>query len=231
MKKGLVYILTNPSLDGWVKIGMTERNDIKARLRELNAPPNIPLSYRCYAVYEVDDPQLVETHIHRIIDRVDDTLHARELLSNGRIREREFFRISPETAYGIFHDVAVLRHEQEQLKLYAPTEEEAEEEEIAERHKKQENTTFQMLGIPVGEKIFFLFDESVTAQVIDEKNSVQYQDEPEPYSVLKLASKLLVENRGWRPKTRVNGWRYFVKDGFALNVLRERIESQGPNEL
>ena len=35
MAKGLVYILTNPCLDGWVKIGMTERNDIERRLRNI----------------------------------------------------------------------------------------------------------------------------------------------------------------------------------------------------
>ena len=29
MAKGLVYILTNPCLDGWVKIGMTSRNGMK----------------------------------------------------------------------------------------------------------------------------------------------------------------------------------------------------------
>lgn len=60
MVKGLVYILTNPCLDGWVKIGMTQRNDIERRLRELNSPTNIPLSYRCYAVYEVENPLEVE---------------------------------------------------------------------------------------------------------------------------------------------------------------------------
>ena len=48
MEIGFVYILTNPCLDGWVKIGMTERDDIESRLRELNSPTNIPLSYRCY---------------------------------------------------------------------------------------------------------------------------------------------------------------------------------------
>lgn len=32
MANGMVYILTNPCLDGWVKIGMTERNDIERRL-------------------------------------------------------------------------------------------------------------------------------------------------------------------------------------------------------
>lgn len=29
MAKGMVYILTNPCLDDWVKIGMTERDDIE----------------------------------------------------------------------------------------------------------------------------------------------------------------------------------------------------------
>ena len=128
MSTGLVYILTNPCLDGWVKIGMTERNDIERRLQELNSPANIPLSYRCYAVYEVDNPLEVEKNIHSIIDRVDNSLHAREQLHNGRIREREFFRISPETAYGIFKDIANLRGDIENLKLFAPTENEAQEQ-------------------------------------------------------------------------------------------------------
>ena len=51
MEKGLVYILTNPCLDGWVKIGMTERDDIESRLGELNSPTNILLSYRCNATH------------------------------------------------------------------------------------------------------------------------------------------------------------------------------------
>ncbi|GHU74137.1 hypothetical protein AGMMS49992_14750 [Clostridia bacterium] len=92
---GIVYILTNPCLDGWIKIGMSERDDINKRLDELNAPTNIPLSYCAYAVYSVSDPKLVETEIHKLIDVVDYSLHARETLASGRIRQREFFKISP----------------------------------------------------------------------------------------------------------------------------------------
>lgn len=60
----------------------------------MNTPTNLPLSYRCYATYEVKQPLEVEKRIHSIIDRIDDTLHAREQLENGRIREREFFKIT-----------------------------------------------------------------------------------------------------------------------------------------
>ena len=51
---GLVYILTNPCLDGWVKIGMTDRNSVDERLNELNNSTSIPLSFRCYATYNVE---------------------------------------------------------------------------------------------------------------------------------------------------------------------------------
>ena len=223
MSKGLVYILTNPCLDGWIKIGMTERNDIERRLQELNSPANIPLSYRCYAVYEVENPLEVEKGIHSIIDRVDDSLHAREQLNNGRIREREFFKISPETAYGIFKDIASLRGDTNKLKLYAPTLEQSQEQEIAERKTKRSNNSFKLLNIAVGEEIAFLYDDAVTAKVINDKNQVEY--EGESYSVTKLACKLLIERHGWSENLHVNGWMYFTKDGISLSDLRDSIES------
>lgn len=222
MSKGLVYILTNPCLDGWVKIGMTERNDIERRLQELNAPANIPLSYRCYAVYEVDNPLEVEKNIHSIIDRVDNSLHARELLNNGRIREREFFRISPETAYGIFKDIANLRGDIENLKLFAPTPNESQEQELEESKLKRSNNSFKLLGISVGEKIVFLYDENIKATVISEKNQVQF--EGVYYSVTGLACKILIERYGWAENLHINGWRYFTKDGMTLSDRREKME-------
>lgn len=223
MSKGLVYILTNPCLDGWVKIGMTERNDIERRLQELNAPPNLPLSFRCYAVYEVENPIDVEARIHSLIDRVDDSLHARERLGNGRIREREFFKISPETAYGIFKDIAALRGDTDNLKLYTPTAEQSQEQELAERKTKRANNTFKLLQIEVGEEIAFLYDETIVAKVLDEKNQIEYGGIP--YSVSGLAIKILCEKYGWSENLHVNGWRYFTKDGITLSDMRNNIES------
>ena len=177
MSKGLVYILTNPCLDGWVKIGMTERNDIGRRLQELNSPTNIPLSYRCYAVYEVENPLEVEKNIHGLIDMIDDSLHAREKLDNGKIREREFFKISPETAYGIFKRVASLRGDARNLKLFIPTEMQIKEQEIAEAKTKRSSNNFKLLNIPVGEKVVFLYDENIVATVKNDKNLLEYQGE------------------------------------------------------
>lgn len=223
MSKGLVYILTNPCLDGWVKIGMTDRNDITDRLRELNAPTNLPLSYRCYAVYEVENPLEVEKNIHGLIDLVDSSLHAREQLENGRIREREFFKISRETAFGIFKRIAALRGDSDALHLYQPSQSELQAEELADTHSKRSNNSFRLLHIDVGEELTFLNDDSITAHVLDQRNKVEYQGET--YSVSALASKLLHERCGWSENASVNGWQYFSKDNVALSDLRDLIEN------
>lgn len=81
MSEGLAYILTNPCLEGCVKIGMTGRNGNKRRLQELNAPTSIPFSFRCYAVYEEENQAMVKENIHSIIDQADSSLHARKNIS------------------------------------------------------------------------------------------------------------------------------------------------------
>lgn len=166
---------------------------------------------------------MVEENIHSIIDQVDDSLHAREQLDNGRMREREFFKISPERAYRIFKNIAALRGDQDKLKLYVPTEGQAQEQELAERRTKRSNNSFTLLHINVGEEISFLYDESIIARVLDRKNQVEF--EGERYSVTGLAGKLLTERYGWSDNVHVNGWRYFTKDGVTLSDLRDNIES------
>lgn len=171
----------------------------------------------------MDNPLEVEKRIHSIIDRVDDSLHAREYLDNGRIREREFFKISPETAYGIFKDIAMLRNDIDKLKLYTPTSVQLQEQEMAENRTKRSNNSFKLLNIAIGEEIAFLYDDNITAKVIDEKNKVEFQDET--YSVSRLAAKILTEKYDWSDNTHINGWRFFTKDGITLRDLRDQIEN------
>ncbi|MFI3165301.1 MAG: GIY-YIG nuclease family protein [Bacillota bacterium] len=222
MARGIVYILTNPCLDGWVKIGMTSKRDVNQRLKDLNSPTNIPLSFRCYATYEVDNAVAVEQSIHRIIDKIDGTLHAREQLINGKIREREFFKITPDTAFGVFKEIAKLRGDENCLNLSAPTEDESIEEEIAESKTKKSNNSFALLKITVGEYVSFLTDDSIKAKVVNDKNQLEYNGEE--YSVSALATKLLRETQGWGNTSTVNGFRYFTKDGVTLSDLRDKIE-------
>ena len=51
-KKGVIYILTNPSFPDYVKIGYAD--DIDKRLKQLNRSECIPFAFRVYATYEVN---------------------------------------------------------------------------------------------------------------------------------------------------------------------------------
>ena len=228
MAKGIVYILTNPSLDGWVKIGMSARNNIEERLAELNRPANIPLSYRAYAVYEVDRPQEVEKHIHNLFDIIDEDLHARETLSGGRIREREFFRISPEKAYAVFMTIANLRNDIDNLKLIAPNEEQMVEEEIADQIARRPNFKFSMLHIPIGSELKFIYDETCVCHTKDMNNKVEYNGTE--YSLSGLAQVLVTEKRGLEKTHSVAGPKYFVYQGNTLADLRNSMEREEADE-
>ena len=228
MAKGIVYILTNPSLDGWVKIGMSARNNIDERLTELNRPANIPLSYRAYAIYEVDKPQEVEKHIHNLFDIIDENLHARETLSGGRVREREFFRISPERAFAVFMNVANLRGDAENLKRITPNEEQIEEEEIAEQIDRRPNFKFSMLNIPIGSELRFLYNENCVCRTKDMNNKIEY--EGNEYTLSGLAQILVAEKRGLGKSHSVAGPKYFTYQGNTLSDLRNMQERGGIEE-
>ena len=83
LKRGVIYVFTNPSMPGLIKIGKTL--DLKRRLADadktFSASP-----FECVYSIEVDDYEKVEKVLHRIF-------------KDCREREnREFFRMNPEGA-------------------------------------------------------------------------------------------------------------------------------------
>ena len=80
-----VYILTNESMPGLVKIGRTSTS-VEQRMSELNRHAGIPLPFVCYYAARVTDSAQVEKKLH-------------EAFGDHRIRaQREFFRLSPHRA-------------------------------------------------------------------------------------------------------------------------------------
>ena len=81
-KLGIVYVLSNPSMPGMVKIGKTENPDMQVRLEALYST-GVPLPFKCELAFEVKDETLVEHALH-------DVLHKQRVNQN-----REFFQIEP----------------------------------------------------------------------------------------------------------------------------------------
>lgn len=125
--KGYIYILTNPSFPGYVKIGYAD--NVEARLKQLNSTECTPFAFRVYATYEVP-ARLADKGVHSIIDSLNPVLRSSEMC-NGKLRVREFYAMAPEEAYKIFEAMANIHACPERLRLIPASAEEKKDEEEA----------------------------------------------------------------------------------------------------
>lgn len=80
---GHIYILSNPALDGIIKIGHTKKSHPELRATELSSSTSIPLPFKLECSWLVENPGSREALIHRN-------------LAPCRVsKDREFFKITP----------------------------------------------------------------------------------------------------------------------------------------
>lgn len=91
---GFVYIMSNPSIMGRIKIGQSSKDPKASRLRELSSDTSTPepfhLEYYCY----VEEYEKLERMVHRELDPVRPN------------KNREFFQISPAKAVEVIKKLA-----------------------------------------------------------------------------------------------------------------------------
>ena len=129
---GSIYILTNPSFLDYVKIGYSK--NVQERINKLNNSEAVPFGFRLYATYDVET-QSADKVLHKIIDKLNADLRSIDTI-NDKVRVREFYLISPEDAYELLEDIAIISGTKERLHLYKPTKEEVIEEETAEKNRE-----------------------------------------------------------------------------------------------
>lgn len=90
---GFVYLLTNASMPGFVKIGMTTRNPA-VRAREISSATGVPTAFVLEGYVPTPDAARTERAVHAVID-------------NRRVSQgREFFRIDVDDAMRVVRHVA-----------------------------------------------------------------------------------------------------------------------------
>lgn len=129
---GSIYILTNPSFPDYVKIGYSK--NVQERINKLNNSEAVPFGFRLYATYDVET-QSADKVLHKIIDKLNADLRSIDTI-NDKVRVREFYLISPEDAYELLEDIAIISGTKERLHLYKPTKDEVQEEETAEKNRE-----------------------------------------------------------------------------------------------
>ncbi|PHS08267.1 MAG: hypothetical protein COA78_12895 [Blastopirellula sp.] len=84
LQTGWVYVLSNPSIPGQVKIGFTDRADYQLRVDELNSSTSIPTPFKIEYLHPSSNPHSLEQKLHRHF-------------SNDRVNKgREFFTVTPD---------------------------------------------------------------------------------------------------------------------------------------
>ncbi len=127
-KKGVIYILTNPSFPEFVKIGYAD--DITRRLAELNRTECTPFAFRVYATYSVKT-RITDLKIHEMIDRINPDLRSIDNI-DGKKRVREFYAMSAEDAYLMFEAMAEIHGTKDWLVKVKPDKVQEEEKTATE---------------------------------------------------------------------------------------------------
>ena len=150
-KKGVIYILTNPSFPDFIKIGYA--SDLEKRLSQLNRSETIPFAFRTYAIYEVSST-LTDKQLHKLIDMLNPDLRTIETF-DGKKREKEFYAMTPEDAYSLLECIAKISGTESCLKRMKPEGHEVEDEKVAREAGEAVRRgafRFSECGIPVDRK-------------------------------------------------------------------------------
>ena len=213
-KKGVIYILTNPSFPDYVKIGYAK--DLEKRLNQLNRAETIPFAFRAYAVYEVDK-ELTDKELHKLIDNLNPDLRSIETF-NGKTRTKEFFAMSPEDAYGLLECIAKISGTEDRLNRVTPPGDAVIDEQVAEEGRataRRGPFRFSMCNIEPGSIVESVDVPGETAVVIDDRH-IEYKGETTSLSA--LAQRLGGYNH------QVQGTIHFTYKGELLDELRTKME-------
>ena len=156
--------MTNPCMSGMVKIGMTERNEIDARLKELYTTA-VPLPFECKYACRVKKSECA---------KIEKALHT--AFAPQRVNaNREFFRIDPKQAIAILE---LFKHEDVTDEVTEEIKNDLTPEDIAAQEKsktKRPPLHFLDMGLHEGDVLVYKPDESITCTIIDQKH-VKYND-------------------------------------------------------
>lgn len=209
---GIIYILTNESMPGLIKIGSTK--DIKERLKSLDKT-GVPTPFKLYYAIEIENYKQKERQLH-------------QGYAKDRVRpNREFFRIEPENATAMLK--ALGGREIDNTYIDISIDEAGNEistDAYETRLPQAPVTTFEMLKLMPGTKLNFTRNENITCEVYDNRK-VKYQDNI--CSLTQITGEILKKRYSWKSKN-VNGFQFWKYEGEILTDRRNRLENEANND-
>ena len=202
-----VYVLTNESMPGIVKIGMTT-SPIESRMLQLDTT-GVPLPFECYYAARVNDQKRVEKALH-------------EAFGDNRVRKtREFFRLDPYKAKVILQLVA----EEEVTPKSDVVADSDDEEALVEARKRRSRFTFSSANVPIGATLVFAKGDGYTATVIDDSR-IDFRGE---VTSLSASAQLIMKELGYT-WVATQGPAFWLYEGETLKDRRNAREDDLADE-
>lgn len=199
---GIVYVLSNPAFESYVKVGRT--TDLVQRLRSLDNT-SVPLPFRCIFAIEVENEIEVERLVHQAF-----AIHRTRTT-------REFFEIDAR------HIIAALKLTGG--KEVTPKSDIAEDKEGIEALEKAESKrrtySFADAGIKAGDVLRYARNDQITATVVGEKK-IEFEG---IVTSLSKAALTLLHREGYTWQT-VNGWNFWTLDDETIAERLHRLEEE-----
>lgn len=168
--EGIIYVLTNPAMQGLVKIGKTTQSDVTSRISQLYTT-GVPLPFDCEYAVKVSD-----------ITQVENALHF--AFGDSRVNpNREFFEIDPERVKVIL-DLLKIEDVTPGVQQDADESVSVADKTASDRFKsRMPNLNFGDLRIPLGAELKFRRS-GATATVVDDSSTVRHEGEDVAISLL-----------------------------------------------
>lgn len=202
MAKGLVYFARNSAFQHLTKIGKTTKLNVEDR--GLSAS-NVPEDFDYLMILECDNCDWVESKIHEQFKQF------RHYTASGR--KTEFF-------WSGCIDEAI-KYAKDLKGVTVVTDTETEEASVTidgeKKTIRRPNTTFAMIGLKKGDKVFFENNPNDWVVVADDKNKVTYKD----------GKKTAISNvSNEKLNRRTNGFWEFFYNGKRLFQMRPDMVSE-----
>jgi hypothetical protein len=198
---GIIYILTNEAMPGYVKVGKTTTS-VEQRMRELDST-GLPLPFECFYAARVKDCNVAEKLLH-------------DAFGDHRVRpRREFFRVSAERIASA-------------LKLAATEDVTPRDDVVADRddeialnkaRERRGRFNFRLVDIKPGAILTLTKDHTITCEVLSDR-AVRYQEETMSLSQAALRA---IHSLGYT-WTKISGPEYWEHEGRSLDDIRRELE-------
>lgn len=206
---GIVYVLTNPAFENYVKIGKTI--NLEQRLRSLDNT-SVPLPFRCVFAVEVEDENEVERLLH-------------QAFADNRTRTtREFFEVD---AHRVIAAMKLTRGRD-----VTPKDDIAEDEEgirAIEKAARKPRKIYSLFDakLKIGDVLRYANNENITAEVVGEKKVLFEGVE----TSLSASALMLLQRDGYKWRT-VNGWNFWMFENETVaerlnSILEEQVAEEG----